>query len=205
MFPSSLGPGVPGLGLVFSRVSPIPFLSLVWLFWVWRHPSLFFGPGSAFLGVVPWLFWPFFPVSIVCQDSLVSFSCGFGPCVFVRTFCYSFNFRSSFLWRVGPCGQPSGSCFGPFFPFGFVSFLPFIFSFVSNMVFACSNTCVVHVPAAIISHEKSRVLSFLEEVVDFNKLSAVQFIPRGLIRLTFKELADKERPYTMVYVHHYPA
>ena len=70
------------------------------------------------------------------------------------------------------------------------------------------------------------MLSFLEEVVDFNKLSAVQFIPRGLIRLTFKELADKERlvsqgsivlenvecdvtpsdrPYTMVYVHHYPA
>ena len=117
MFPSSLGPGVPGLVLVFSRVSPIPFLGLVWLFWVWRHPSLFFGPGSASLGVVPWLFWPFSPVSIVCQDSLVSFSCGFGPCVFVRTFCYSFNFRSSFLWRVGPCGQPSGSCFGPFFPF----------------------------------------------------------------------------------------
>lgn len=224
MFPSSLGPGVPGLGLVFSCVSPIPFLSLVWLFWVWRHPSLFFGPGSAFLGVVPWLFWPFSPVSIVCQDSLVSFSCGFGPCVFVRTFCYSFNFRSSFLWRAGPCGQPSGSCFGPFFPFGFVSFLPFLF--VWNMVFACTNTCVVHVPAAIISHEKSQVLSFLEEVVDFNKLSAVQFIPRGLIRLTFKELADKERlvsqgsivlenvecdvtpsdrPYTMVYVHHYPA
>ena len=94
------------------------------------------------------------------------------------------------------------------------------------MVFACSNTCVVHVPAAVILHEKPRVLSFLEEVVDFNKLSAVQFIPRGLIRLTFRELADKERlvsqgsimlenvecdvtpsdrPYTMVYVHHYPA
>ena len=226
LFPSSLGPGVPGLGLVFFRVCHPSH------FWAWfgsfgcgaTHP--FFGPGSAFLGVVSWLFWPFSPVSIVCQDFLVSFSGGFGPCVFVRTFCYSFNFRSSFLWRVGPCGQPSGSCFGPFFPFGFVSFLPFIFSFVSNMVFACSNTCVVHVPAAIISHEKSRVLSFLEEVVDFNKLSAVQFIPRGLIRLTFKELADKERlvsqgsivlenvecdvtpsdrPYTMVYVHHYPA
>lgn len=201
-------------------------------FWAWfgsfgcgvTHPI--FGSGSAFLVWSPGFFGLFPPVSIVCQDFLVSFSCGFGPGVFVRTFCYSFNFRSSFLWRVGPCGQPSGSCFGPFFPFGFVSFLPFIFSFVSNMVFVCSNTCVVHVPAAIISHEKSRVLSFLEEVVDFNKLSAVQFIPRGLIRLTFKELADKERlvsqgsivlenvecnvtpsdrPYTMVYVHHYPA
>ena len=100
------------------------------------------------------------------------------------------------------------------------------FSVFSNMVFLCTNTCVVHVPAAILTHEKPRVLSFLEEVVDFSKLSAVQFIPRGLIRLTFKELADKERlvsqgsivlenvecdvtpsdrPYTMVYVHHYPA
>ena len=114
--------------------------------------------------------------------------------------------------------------FWAFFPFfGFV-FFSLLFGF--NMVFLCSNTCVVHVPAAIISHEKTRVLSFLEEVVDFDKLSAVQFIPRGLIRLTFKELADKERlvsqgsimleivecdvtpsdrPYTMVYVHHYPA
>ena len=94
------------------------------------------------------------------------------------------------------------------------------------MVFLCANTCVVHVPAAIISHEKPRVLSFLEEVVDFSKLSVVQFVPRGLIRLTFKDSADKERlvsqgsimlenvecdvtpsdrPYTMVYVHHYPA
>ena len=52
------------------------------------------------------------------------------------------------------------------------------------MVFLCANTCVVHAPAAVIAHEKSRVLSFLEEVVDFSKLSAVQFVPRGLIRLT---------------------
>ena len=101
---------------------------------------------------------------------------------------------------------------------------PFFSFFVSNMVFTCTNTSVVHVPAAIISHEKPRVLSFLEEVVDCNKLSALQFIPRGLIRLTFKEVAEKEhlvsqgsimlenvecdvtpsdRPYTMVYVHHY--
>ena len=61
------------------------------------------------------------------------------------------------------------------------------------MVFLCANTCVVHVPAAVIAHEKSRVLSFLEEVVDFSKLSAVQFVPRGLIRLTFKDSVDKER------------
>ena len=171
-FPCSLGPGVPGLGLVFLAcfthpffapglallgvVLPIPFLGRFRLFWVWS-----FG------------FYGFFPaVAIVCQDFLVSFS-----------------------W----------------FPI---------------MVFLCTNTCVVHVPAAILSHEKPRVLSFLEEVVDLNKLSAVQFIPRGLIRLTFKELADKERlvsqgsimlenvecdvtpsdrPYTIVYVHHFPA
>lgn len=61
-----------------------------------------------------------------------------------------------------------------------------------DFVFLCANTCVVHVPAAIISHEKPWVLSFLE-VVDFSKLSAVHFMPKGLIRLTFKELADKER------------
>ena len=59
-----------------------------------------------------------------------------------------------------------------------------------DFVFLCANTCVVHVPAAIISHEKPWVLSFLEEVVDFSKLSAVHFM---LIKLTFKELADKER------------
>ena len=94
------------------------------------------------------------------------------------------------------------------------------------MVFLCANTCVVYAPAAVVAHEKSRVLSFLEEVVDFGKLSAVQFVPRGLIRLTFKDPVDKERlvsqgsimldnvecdvtpsdrPNTMVYVHHYPA
>ena len=94
------------------------------------------------------------------------------------------------------------------------------------MVFLCANTCVVYAPAAVVAHEKSRVLSFLEEAVDFGKLSAVQFVPRGLIRLTFKDPVDKERlvsqgsimldngecdvtpsdrPNTMVYVHHYPA
>ena len=171
-FPVVSGQEFLASGRFFLRVSPIPFLGLVWLFWVWCYPPLFFGPVSAFLGVVFLLFWFFPPVAIVCQDFLVSFS-----------------------W----------------FPI---------------MVFLCTNTCVVHVPAAILSHEKPRVLSFLEEVVDLNKLSAVQFIPRGLIRLTFKELADKERlvsqgsimlenvecdvtpsdrPYTIVYVHHFPA
>ena len=47
MFPCSLRPGFPGLWLFFSRVSPIPF-------WGWVRP---------FLGVVPGVFWPFFPSS----------------------------------------------------------------------------------------------------------------------------------------------
>ena len=57
------GPGLALLGVV----SPIPFLGQVRIF------------GCGFFGL-------FSPVSIVCQDFLVSFSCGFGPCVFVRTF-----------------------------------------------------------------------------------------------------------------------
>ena len=56
LFPCSLGPGVPGLGLVFLAcvthpifgpgwallgvVSPIPFLGQVRLFWVWS-PGFF--------------------------------------------------------------------------------------------------------------------------------------------------------------------
>lgn len=86
------------------------------------------------------------------------------------------------------------------------------------MVFLCANTCVVYAPVAIVAHEKSRVLSMLEEVV--------QFFPKGLIRLTFKDPADKyrlasqgsvmldniecsvtpsDRPNSLVYVHHFPA
>ena len=129
LFPCSLGPGVPGLGLVFfSRVSPIPFLGLVWLFWVWCHPSHFWA-RFGFFGCGPLAFLALFPpVFIVCQDFPVSFSCGFGPCVFVHTFSYCFNLRLSFLWRVGPCGQPSGPCFGPFLPF-WVCFLFSLFLF----------------------------------------------------------------------------
>lgn len=86
------------------------------------------------------------------------------------------------------------------------------------MVFLCANTCVVYAPVAIVAHEKSRVLSMLEEVV--------QFFPKGLIRLTFKDPADKyrlasqgsvmldniecsvtpsDRPNSLVYVHYFPA
>ena len=138
-FPVVSGQEFLASGWFFSRVSPIPFLGLVGLFWVWCHPSHFW-VRFGFFGCGLLAFLAFFPVSIVCQDFLVSFSCGFGPCVFVRTFCYSFNFRSSFLWRVGPCGQPSGSCFGPFFPFGFVSFLSFFLLF--PIWCSCARTLV---------------------------------------------------------------
>lgn len=94
------------------------------------------------------------------------------------------------------------------------------------MVFECVNTCVVHAPAGLMNHERTKVLSMLEGVLDITKLSAVQFLPQGLIRLTFKESADKDnlvelgkliidghdcdvtnsdRPNTTVYVHHFPA
>ena len=65
-----------------------------------------------------------------------------------------------------------GSFLGPF------SFFVFAFPFDSAVVFLCTNTCVVHAPAAIVTQEKAHVLSLLEEVVDFGKLSAVQFVPR---------------------------
>ena len=96
------------------------------------------------------------------------------------------RFRLFWVWSLG---------FFVFFPPVATVCQDFLvsFSWFPIMVFLCTNTCVVHVPAAILSHKKPRVMSFLEEVVDLNKLSAVQFIPRGLIRLTFKELADKER------------
>ena len=45
----------------------------------------------------------------------------------------------------------------------------------------------MHAPAAIVTQEKAHVLSLLEEVVDFGKLSAVQFVPRSLIQLMFKD------------------
>ena len=54
-------------------------------------------------------------------------------------------------------------------------FLQYLFG--STMVFLCANICVVYAPVAIVAHEKS--LSMLEEVV--------QFFPKGLIRLTFKD------------------
>ena len=65
--------------LCFPVVSGQEFLASGWFFSRVCHPSHFwawfgffgcgvthpiFGPGSAFLGAVPWLFWPFFPLCL---------------------------------------------------------------------------------------------------------------------------------------------
>lgn len=92
--------------------------------------------------------------------------------------------------------------------------------------FGLRQTCVVHATAAVMVFSRPNVLKMLEKVVDFEKLSAVQFVPRGLIRLTFKDPDDKaslvergmlningeecsvtnsDRPHTLVYIHHYHA
>ncbi|PFX27102.1 Transposon TX1 uncharacterized 149 kDa protein [Stylophora pistillata] len=94
------------------------------------------------------------------------------------------------------------------------------------MVLVCARTSVVHATAAVTVFPRPEVLKMLEKVIDFEKLSAVQFVPRGLIRLTFKDPDDKDslvergmliingdecivtnsdRPHTLVYIHHYPA
>ena len=151
------------------------------------HPIL--GPGSAFFGRGPWGLLALFPCSYSVPGLPGLISC----CICLRVLSTRLVARlisQSFSLGDRPLWPAIWALFWAFFPF-WVRFLSLLF-FDSNMVFLCSNTCVVHVPAAIISHEKPWVLSFLEEVVDFSKLSAVQFVPRGLISLTFKELADKE-------------
>ena len=35
-------------------------------------------------------------------------------------------------------------------------------------------------------------MALLRECIDFERLSAIQFCPRGLIRITFKNVSDKE-------------
>ena len=94
------------------------------------------------------------------------------------------------------------------------------------MVLPCARTCVVHATPAITVFPRPEVPSMLEKVVDFEKLSAFQFVPKGLNRLTFKDPDDKDsivergllnisgvnfsvtdsnRPHSFVYIHHYPA
>ena len=90
----------------------------------------------------------------------------------------------------------------------------------------CVRTCVIHASVMMASYEKARVIALLRERIDFERLSAVQFCPRGLIRITFKNASDKEefarmgslaldghdlsvtasdKPPSLVYVHYFPA
>ena len=93
------------------------------------------------------------------------------------------------------------------------------------MVVECAKTCVIHASELVASYEKARVTELLRECLDFQELSAIQFCPRGLIRVTFKDAADKEdfvrvgsltldghdlsvtssdKPHSFVYVHYFP-
>ena len=93
------------------------------------------------------------------------------------------------------------------------------------MVLECAKTCVIHASEMVASYEKARVIELLRECLDFEELSAIQFCPRGLIRVTFKDAADKEdfvrvgsltldghdlcvtssdKPHSFVYVHYFP-
>ena len=90
----------------------------------------------------------------------------------------------------------------------------------------CVKTCVIHASEMMANYDKARVIALLRESIDFEKLSAIQFCPRGLIRITFKNASDKEdfarmgslaldghdlsvtssdKPPSLVYVHYFPA
>ena len=90
----------------------------------------------------------------------------------------------------------------------------------------CVKTCVIHASEMMASYDKARVIALLREHIDFERLSAIQFCPRGLIRITFKNASDKEdfarmgslaldghdlsvtssdKPPSLVYVHYFPA
>ena len=90
----------------------------------------------------------------------------------------------------------------------------------------CVKTCVIHASELMANYEKARVIALLREHIDFERLSAIQFCPRGLIRITFKNASDKEefarmgslaldghdlsvtssdKPPSLVYVHYFPA
>ena len=85
---------------------------------------------------------------------------------------------------------------------------------------------MIHASEMMASYDKDRVIVLLREHIDFERLSAIQFCPRGLIRITFKNASDKEdftrmgslaldghdlsvtssdKPPSLVYVHYFPA
>ena len=56
----------------------------------------------------------------------------------------------------------------------------------------CVKTCVIHASVMMANYDKDHVMALLRECIDFERLSAIQFCPRGLIRITFKNVSDKE-------------
>ena len=73
-------------------------------------------------------------------------------------------------------------------------FLPVFWSPIHFWVVCCSfamgmecvKTCVIHASEMMANYDKARVIALLRESIDFERLSAIQFCPRGLIRITFK-------------------
>ena len=113
---------------------------------------------------------------------------------------------------------------------GFAVFLGHPSTFGLFVVFAmgveCVKTCVIHASVMMATYDKDRVMALLRECINFERLSAIQFCPRGLIRITFKNVSDKEdfarlgsltldghdlsvtpsdEPPSLVYVHYFPA
>ena len=85
---------------------------------------------------------------------------------------------------------------------------------------------MVHASEMMANYDKARVIALLRESIDFERLSAIQFCPRGWIRITFKNASDKDdfarmgsfaldghdlsvtssdKPPSLVYVHYFPA
>ena len=85
---------------------------------------------------------------------------------------------------------------------------------------------MIHASEMMASYDKARVIALLREHIDFERLSAIKFCPRGLICITFKNASDKEdfarmgslaldghdlsvtssdKPPSLVYVHYFPA
>ena len=129
------------------------------------------------------------------------------------------------FWPVGFGSLPAHRFFASFFSFWSpIHFWVVCCSFAMGV--ECVKTCVIHASEMMASYDKDRVIVLLRERIDFERLSAIQFCPRGLIRITFKNASDKEdfarmgslvldghdlsvtssdKPPSLVYVHYFPA
>ena len=92
------------------------------------------------------------------------------------------------------------------------------------MVFLCRNTAVIYAHGMVAPYQKARMVELLEGALNLSKLSAIQFCPRGRIRLTFCDpderdlfvrkgvilldnrklmVSPSDQPNTVVYIHYY--